>query len=50
MSFGGGGSGGSGTGTTAVTPYAAAQPSLNQILSESGIKIELGVIGFFTIL
>ncbi len=43
MSFGGGGSGGSGTGTTAVTPYAAAQPSLNQILSESGKLYGQGV-------
>ena len=35
MSFGGGSSGGDGTQTTQVTPYAAAQPALNQILSES---------------
>jgi len=36
MSFGGGGSsGGGGTQTTQVTPYAPAQPALNQILSES---------------
>ena len=34
MSFGGGSSGG-GTQTTQVTPYAAAQPALNQILSEA---------------
>ena len=35
MSFGGGSSGGGGTQTTQVTPYAAAQPALNQILSEA---------------
>ena len=35
MSFGGGDSGGGGTQTTQVTPYAAAQPALNQILSEA---------------
>ena len=34
MSFGGGSSGG-GTQTTQVSPYAAAQPALNQILAES---------------
>jgi hypothetical protein len=31
MSFGGGGSG-SGTQVTQVTPYAAAEPALNQII------------------
>jgi len=35
MSFGGGDSGGGGNQTTQVTPYAPAQPALNQILSES---------------
>ena len=35
MSFGGGSSGGGGTQTTQVTPYAPAQPALNQILSEA---------------
>ena len=34
MSFGGGG-GGSGTQVTQVTPYAAAEPALGQILSEA---------------
>jgi hypothetical protein len=38
MSFGGGGSSspGAGTGTQSVQPYAAAQPALNQIISEAG--------------
>jgi hypothetical protein len=39
MSFGGGGggnSGGGGTQVTSVQPYAAAQPALNQIISEAG--------------
>ena len=40
MSFGGGGSG---TQTTQVTPYAPAQPALNQILSESGNLYNQGV-------
>ena len=35
MSFGGGSNDG-GTTNTAVQPYAAAQPQLNQILSEAG--------------
>ena len=44
MSFGGGGSSGGGTQTTQVTPYAAAQPALNQILSEAGqIYMDQGV-------
>ena len=41
MSFGGGGSGG--TQTKQVTPYAPAQPALNQILSESGNLYNQGV-------
>ena len=41
MSFGGGGGGG--TQTTQVTPYAPAQPALNQILSESGNLYNQGV-------
>ena len=37
MSFGGGGSSaGAGTGTHTVQPYTAAQPALNQIISEAG--------------
>ena len=40
MSFGGGGGG---TQTTQVTPYAPAQPALNQILSESGNLYNQGV-------
>ena len=36
MSFGGGSSGGSQTTTQSVQPYAAAQPALNQIISEAG--------------
>jgi hypothetical protein len=44
MSFGGGGSsGGGGTQTTQVTPYAPAQPALNQILSEAGQLYNQGV-------
>ena len=42
MSFGGG-SGGGGTQTTQVTPYAPAQPALNQILSEAGQLYGQGV-------
>ena len=42
MSFGGGSSGG-GNQTTQVTPYAPAQPALNQILSESGQLYNQGV-------
>jgi hypothetical protein len=42
MSFGGGSSGG-GTQTTQVTPYAPAQPALNQILSEAGQLYNQGV-------
>ena len=34
MSFGGGSSGGQQTTTQSVQPYAAAQPALNQIISE----------------
>ena len=40
MSFGGGGGG---TQSTQVTPYAPAQPALNQILSESGNLYNQGV-------
>ena len=36
MSFGGGSSGGQQTTTQSVQPYAAAQPALNQIISEAG--------------
>ena len=36
MSFGGGSSGGGQTTTQSVQPYAAAQPALNQIISEAG--------------
>ena len=43
MSFGGGSSGGGGTQTTQVTPYAPAQPALNQILSEAGQLYGQGV-------
>ena len=43
MSFGGGSSGGGGTQTTQVTPYAPAQPALNQILSEAGQLYNQGV-------
>ena len=35
MSFGGGSSGGNTTTTQGVTPYAAAEPALGQILSEA---------------
>ena len=35
MSFGGGSSGGNQATTQGVTPYAAAEPALGQILSES---------------
>ena len=41
MSFGGGSSGGSTT--SEVTPYAPAQPALNQILSEAGQLYNQGV-------
>ena len=41
MSFGGGSSGGGGT--TQVTPYAPAQPALNQIISEAGNLYGQGV-------
>jgi len=41
MSFGGGNSGGGGT--TQVTPYAPAQPALNQIISEAGNLYGQGV-------
>ncbi len=36
MSFGGSSGGGGGTTTSTVEPYAAAQPALNQIISEAG--------------
>ena len=42
MSFGGGGSSGS-TQQTGVTPYAPAQPALNQIISEAGNLYNQGV-------
>ena len=45
MSFGGGSSGGSQQETQGVTPYAAAQPALNQILSEAGQLYGQGVAG-----
>ena len=44
MSFLGGGSSG-GTQTTTVQPYAAAQPALNQIISEAGNLYKQGVKG-----
>ena len=44
MSFLGGGSSG-GTQTTTVQPYAAAQPALNQIISEAGNLYNQGVKG-----
>jgi hypothetical protein len=43
MSFGGGSSGGGNQQTTQVTPYAPAQPALNQILSEAGQLYGQGV-------
>jgi len=45
MSFGGGSSGGGGTQfqTQGVTPYAPAQPALNQIISEAGNLYGQGV-------
>ena len=43
MSFGGGSSGGSQQTTQGVTPYAAAQPALGQILSEAGQLYGQGV-------
>jgi len=49
MSFGGssgGSSGGSGTVQTNVQPYAAAQPALNQIISEAGNIYGSGVGGY----
>jgi hypothetical protein len=45
MSFGGGSSGGGQQTTQGVTPYAAAQPALNQILSEAGQLYGQGVAG-----
>ena len=36
MSFGGSSGGGGGSTTSTVEPYAAAQPALNQIISEAG--------------
>lgn len=42
MSFGGGSSG-AGTGTQTVQPYAAAQPALNQIISEAGRMYGTGI-------
>jgi hypothetical protein len=49
MSFGGSGggsSGGGGTVATNVQPYAAAQPALNQIISEAGNIYGSGVGGY----
>ena len=43
MSFGGGSSGGQQTTTQSVQPYAAAQPALNQIISEAGNLYNQGV-------
>ena len=43
MSFGGGSSGGGQTTTQGVTPYAAAEPALAQILSEAGQLYGQGV-------
>lgn len=43
MSFGGGSSGGSQQTTQGVTPYAAAEPALGQILSEAGQLYGQGV-------
>ena len=43
MSFGGGSSGGQQTTTQSVQPYAAAQPALNQIISEAGQLYNQGV-------
>ena len=46
MSFlGGGSSGGGQVQTTSVQPYAAAQPALNQIISEAGNLYKQGVKG-----
>ena len=43
MSFGGGSSGGNTQQQTGVTPYAPAQPALNQIISEAGNLYNQGV-------
>ena len=43
MSFLGGGGGGSGTTVQTVTPYAPAQPALNQILANAGYLYQQGV-------
>lgn len=43
MSFGGGSSGGGQTTTQSVQPYSAAQPALNQIISEAGKVYGSGV-------
>jgi len=43
MSFGGGSSGGGQVQNTTVSPYAPAQPALNQILSEAGNLYGQGV-------
>ena len=44
MSFGGGGSSGGNQSTTpSVQPYSAAQPALNQIISEAGNLYGQGV-------
>ena len=43
MSFGGGSSGGGQATTQSVQPYAAAQPALNQIISEAGNLYGQGV-------
>lgn len=43
MSFLGGGGGGSGTTVQTITPYAPAQPALNQILANAGYLYQQGV-------
>ena len=45
MSFGGSSGGGGGTTTSTVEPYAAAQPALNQIISEAGTIYGQGPTG-----
>ena len=45
MSFGGGGGGSSGSTTTSVSPYAPAEPALNQIISEAGTIYGQGPTG-----
>jgi len=45
MSFGGSSGGGGGSTTSTVEPYAAAQPALNQIISEAGTIYGQGPTG-----